>query len=315
MLHASIVDRVRVAVLIPCYNEAATIAEVVRGFRAVLPRALIYVYDNNSTDNTVVEAKNAGAQVFFEGRQGKGNVVRRMFADVNADIYIMADGDGTYDPADAPELIRTLMIHRADMAVGTRRGINQDAGRLGHAFGNTMFNRLYHVLFGRDFSDIMSGYRAFTNRFVKSFPAVSTGFEIETELSVHASRLMIPTVEIPLYYGRRPECSPSKLRTFRDGIRILFMFLTLLKETRPALLFGITSVVFLIAAIILAVPLFEVYLSTGLVPRFPTAILVTGLAVVAVVLVGVGLVLDSLARSRVEQKRILYLLAGRLITD
>src|SRR3954451_11464803 len=204
----------RVAVILPCYNEAPAIASVVAGFRAALPQAAIHVFDNASTDRTAEVARAAGAAVMRVAQRGKGNVVRRMFADIEADIYVMADGDGTYDPADAPSLVNALITEHVDMVVGTRRGVSLDAGRSGHAFGNRSFNRLYRWLFGRGFTDILSGYRAFTRRFVKSFPAISTGFEIETEMSVHASQLMIPVAQIDLAYGRRPNGSASKLRTF-----------------------------------------------------------------------------------------------------
>lgn len=296
-----------IAVVIPCYNEGATIAEVVRGFRSALPGARVYVFDNNSKDATATAARRAGAHVLREPRQGKGNVVRRMFADIDADIYVMADGDGTYDPADAVDLVRALVSERVDMAVGTRRDVTEDAGRAGHAFGNRIFNTLYRGFFGDDFSDIFSGYRAFTRRFVKSFPAVSNGFEIETEMSVHASQLKIPTVEIALDYGRRVEGSPSKLRTVRDGVRILMMFMMLLKETRPSAFFGAMAGLLAIASLAIAAPLFLTYLDTGLVPRLPTAVLCTGLMVMAALVATAGMVLDSLARSRVEHKRILYL--------
>jgi hypothetical protein len=301
-----------IAVVIPCYNEAATIAAVVAGFRTALPRARVYVYDNNSRDLSAIEARRAGATVVRERRQGKGNVVRRMFADIDADVYVMADGDGTYDPADSVELVRALVGEQADMAVGVRRGVGEDAGRAGHAFGNRAFNHLYRRLFGTGFTDIFSGYRAFTRRFVKSFPAVSTGFEIETEMSVHAGQLMLPTVEIGLAYGRRPVGSPSKLRTLPDGLRILGMFAMLLKETRPSVFFGGLAGLITLAALLLAAPLVPTWIETGLVPRFPTALLATGLVIVATVLAGIGLVLDSLARSRVEQKRILYLSTPRV---
>lgn len=296
-----------IAVVLPCYNEAATIGAVVRGFRAALPGARICVFDNNSSDRTAVEACVAGAKVIREGRQGKGHVVRRMFADIDADVYVMADGDGTYDPQDAVDLVRALITERADMAVGVRRNVTVDAGRSGHALGNRLFNGLYRRLFGPDFTDVFSGYRAFTRRFVKSFPAVSHGFEIETEMAVHAGQLHIPTVELPLDYGRRVEGAPSKLRTFRDGFRILMMFAMLVKETRPSLFFGAFSGLFAAASLILALPVFATYVETGLVPRLPTAVLSTGLMILAALLATAGLVLDSLARARVEQKRILYL--------
>jgi glycosyltransferase involved in cell wall biosynthesis len=300
-------EGLRVAVLLPCHNEAPTIGDVVRGFAEALPGARIYVFDNNSTDDTARAAAHAGARVFREIRQGKGNVVRRMFADIEADIYVMADGDGTYDPADAPSLVNALVTEHVDMVVGTRRGIGTDAGRSGHAFGNRVFNRLYCRMFGRGFSDIFSGYRAFTRRFVKSFPAISTGFEIETEMSVHASQLMIPVAEIDLSYGRRPDGSASKLRTGRDGFRILRMFAMLMKETRPFVFFSIFAMLFWIVGLVLMAPIVVTWLETGLVPRFPTAVIATGLFVIAFLMAGCGLILDSLSRSRVEQKRILFL--------
>ena len=296
-----------IAVLLPCYNEALTIASVVAGFRETLPDAKIWVFDNNSSDNTADVAARAGARVVRERRQGKGNVVRRMFADVDADIYIMADGDGTYDPAQAPELIEKLIAERADMVVGTRRGVTEDAGREGHAFGNRVFNEIYGNIFGKDFTDILSGYRAFTRRFVKSFPATSAGFEIETEMSVHASQLKMPTAEIELDYGRRPEGSHSKLSTFKDGFKILFMIAMLMKETRPAAFFGLLASVFGLVSLIISAPVIHEFLLTGLVPRLPTAVLAMGLMMIAFLFTCCGLILDSLARSRVEQKRMIYL--------
>jgi glycosyltransferase involved in cell wall biosynthesis len=300
-------EGLRIAVVIPCFNEASTIGPVVAGFRAALPGATVYVYDNNSRDQTAPAARKAGAVVVREPRQGKGHVVRRMFADINADIYVMADGDGTYDPADAADLVRALVTEKVDMAVGTRRNVTHDAGRSGHGVGNLLFNSLYRRLFGPEFTDIFSGYRAFTRRFVKSFPAVSSGFEIETEMSVHASQLLIPTVEIELDYGRRVEGSPSKLRTVSDGLRILVMFLMLLKEVRPALVYGMLAAGLALASVLLAAPLLPTWMETGEVPRFPTAILATGMMILAALTAAVGLTLDSLARSRVENKRILYL--------
>ena len=307
MMPIAIEDGLRIAVLLPCYNEALTLGAVVRGFMAALPNARVYVFDNNSTDDTARAAAHAGARVFREGRQGKGNVVRRMFADIDADVYIMADGDGTYDPADAPSLVNALITERVDMVVGTRRGIVLDAGRSGHAFGNRSFNALYRFVFGRGFSDIFSGYRAFTRRFVKSFPALSTGFEIETEMSVHAGQLMIPVAEIDLTYGRRPEGSASKLRTFRDGFRILKMFAMLMKETRPFFFYALFAALFALAGAALMFPVIVTYFETGLVPRLPTAVVATGLFVIAFLLGACGLILDSVSRSRVEHKRILFL--------
>jgi hypothetical protein len=297
----------RVAVLLPCYNEAAAIARVVREFRAVLPQARICCFDNNSSDGTCEIARAAGAEVFFERRRGKGAVVRRMFADIDADVYLMADGDGTYDAASAPKLISAVLDDKVDMAIGARANVAQNAHRRGHAFGNRLFNRVYRSLFGADYGDIFSGYRAFSRRFVKSFPALSDGFEIETEMAVHASQMMLPTVEIETPYGKREEGSASKLNSVRDGLRILKTFAYLLKETRPAVFFGAPAMAMTAAATALAVPLVVTYAETGLVPRLPTAILCTGMILLAGLSTVCGFVLDSLARSRVEHKRMLYL--------
>lgn len=295
-----------VAVLIPCYNEAATIADVIAGFRAALPKADIYVYDNNSTDGTALKALLAGAIVRTEPRQGKGHVVRRMFADIEADIYLMADGDGTYSAADAGHMIAELVDRQADMVVGARRGVHDDAGRQGHAFGNRLFNTLYRTLFGTDFSDIFSGYRAFSRRFAKTFPAVSAGFEIETEMSVHVFRLRLPVSEIVLDYGRRPEGSHSKLSTFRDGFRILRMFAMLMKEVRPFAFFGLLSGVFMLASGVLMAPVLYEYALTGLVPRQPTWVLSMALMMISFVALTAGTILDSVARSRAEHLRLWY---------
>jgi hypothetical protein len=297
----------RVAVVLPCFNEAASIARVVGEFRAALPGARVIVFDNASTDDTSLVARAAGAEVFFERRPGKGNVVRRMFADIDADIYLMADGDGTYDAAAAPRLIAAVAEDNVDMAIGVRAEVYEEAHRRGHAIGNFLFNRLYQTLFGAGFVDIFSGYRAFSRRFVKSFPALSTGFEIETELSVHASQLRLPIAEFALPYGKREAGSSSKLRTIRDGLRILRTFALLLKETRPALFFGSLAALTMLTAIVLAAPIVGTFAETGQVPRIPTVILCTGLALCATLMGVCGLILDSLARSRVEQKRILYL--------
>ncbi|MCG5481475.1 glycosyltransferase [Sinorhizobium alkalisoli] len=304
-------DQLDVAVLLPCYNEATTIAEVVRNFRAALPAARIYVYDNNSTDGTALQAMLAGASVVRERRQGKGHVVRRMFADIEADIYIMADGDGTYLPADAEDLLRTLVTEQADMVVGTRRDIHIEAGRQGHAFGNRVFNLLYRSIFGTDFSDIFSGYRAFSRRFVKSFPALSDGFEIETEMSVHASRLKLPVSEIELDYGRRPEGSHSKLSTFKDGAKILWMFVMLMKETRPFTFFSLIGAGFLSASLLFMAPVLIEYFATGLVPRLPTWVFSLVLLVISILLFTAGLILDSVSRARTEQLRMHYMTLAR----
>ena len=297
----------RIAVTIPCYNEAVTIAKVIEDFRAALPDAEIYVFDNNSSDNTAQIAADAGAIVRVERQQGKGHVVRRIFADIEADIYIMADGDDTYDASLAPTLVELLNKNHVDMVVGTRAGVTKDAGREGHAFGNKLFNKLYNALFGNQFTDIFSGYRVFTRRFVKSFPAVSAGFEIETEMSVHCSQLCIPTLERPTPYGIRPEDSHSKLRTFHDGFRILGMFAMLAKETRPAAFFGAIGLGLTLLAALLFAPVAFTYLSTGTVPRLPTAILSMGLIVTGSIAAVCGLILDSLARARIEAKRSVFL--------
>jgi glycosyltransferase involved in cell wall biosynthesis len=307
IMTGSRVDNLGVAVLLPCYNEAATIGAVVRGFKATLPDAAIHVYDNNSTDGTALHAMLAGAHVVRERRQGKGHVVRRMFADIDADIYIMADGDGTYAPEDAEELIRTLLSERADMVVGTRRGVHDDAGRQGHAFGNRIFNILYRTIFGPDFTDIFSGYRVFSRRFVKSFPAVSAGFEIETEMSVHASRLKLPVSELELDYGRRPEGSHSKLSTFKDGAKILWMFAMLMKETRPFAFFGIITGLFMALSLGFMAPVLAEYFATGLVSRMPTWVMSMALMMISFMMFTAGVILDSVARSRAEHLRIEYM--------
>ena len=300
-------DQPRIAVLLPCYNEEATIAEVVCGFRASLLDAVIYVYDNNSADRTRELAAAAGAVVRSETQQGKGRVVRRMFADIDADVYVMADGDLTYDPEAAPEMVRMLLGEQFDMVVGTRKHEEADAYRGGHVLGNRLFTRLLAGLFGRSFSDIFSGYRVFSRRFVKSFPVLSAGFEIETEMSVHALELKMPVGEMETLYLARPEGSESKLSTFSDGWRILKTILILYRVERPVLFYGGIGALLLVAALILAVPLAVTYLETGLVPRFPTAILVTGMTIVAVLCFFTGLILDTVTRGRQEVRRLAYL--------
>ena len=297
----------RIAVLLPCYNEEAAIRATVEGFRHALPDATIYVYDNNSRDRTSEVAAAAGAVVRAEPQQGKGRVVRRMFADIEADVYVMADGDLTYDPASAPEMVRMVLADQLDMVVGTRRHEEVDAYRGGHVLGNKLFTRLLSGLFGRSFTDIFSGYRVFSRRFVKSFPVLSQGFEIETEMSVHALELGMPVGEIETRYASRPEGSHSKLSTFRDGWRILNTIVTLYRIERPVLFFGGIGALLLLAAIILAIPLVLTYLQTGLVPRFPTAILVTGMTVTAVLCFFTGLILDTVTRGRREMRRLAYL--------
>jgi glycosyltransferase involved in cell wall biosynthesis len=298
---------IKVAVLLPCYNEGLSIRKVVEDFRQVLPDAEIYVYDNRSTDNTAQEAQAARAVVRVETWPGKGNVVRRMFSDIDADIYVMADGDGTYDSTVAPQMIQRLVDERLDMVIGTRRDVYENAHRVGHGVGNRLFNGMYRNLFGPLFSDIFSGYRVFSRRFVKSFPAVSRGFEIETEMSVHASQLRMPIAEIPTNYGARQEGSVSKLRTVQDAIRIMFTFLILFKEIRPARFFGILAIGLVVAALILAFPLLITFLEIGLVPRLPTAVLSVGLILMASIFTVSGVILDSVARGRLEQKRMWYI--------
>lgn len=303
----SISSSPRVAVLLPCYNEEAAIAQVIAGFRAALPDAAIYVYDNNSRDRTVEVARAAGAVVRTERMQGKGHVVRRMFADVDADVYLMADGDLTYDPKAAPEMVRQLVDDQLDMVVGTRQHEAKDAYRGGHVLGNRLFTGLLARLFGRSFSDIFSGYRVFSRRFVKSFPVLSEGFEIETEMSVHALELRMPVGEVETAYGVRPEGSESKLSTYRDGWRILKTIGTLYRVERPVLFYGTIGALLLVAALVLSIPLILTYLDTGLVPRFPTAILVTGMTIVAVLCFFAGLILDTVTRGRREMRRLAYL--------
>ena len=300
-------DSLRIAVLLPCYNEEAAISETIAGFRSAIPDATIYVYDNNSRDRTVELARAAGAIVRTERQQGKGNVVRRMFADVDADIYVMADGDLTYDPKAAPDMVRMLVDDELDMVVGTRLHEVADAYRGGHVIGNRLFTGLLAGLFGRSFTDIFSGYRVFSRRFVKSFPVLSAGFEIETEMSVHALELRMPVGEVETAYGARPEGSASKLSTYRDGWRILKTIGTLYRVERPVLFYGGLGALLLVAAVILAVPLVLTYLDTGLVPRFPTAILVTGMVVIAVLSFFAGLILDTVTRGRRELRRLFYL--------
>lgn len=296
-----------IAVLLPCYNEGLSIAKVVLDFRRVLPGARIFVYDNNSTDNTSEQAARAGAIVVPSRRQGKGNVVRQMFADIDADIYLMADGDGTYDATAAQELIDKLVEDRLDMVVGTRRNVTVDAGRKGHAFGNRIFNFTYQAFFGNDFTDIFSGYRAFTRRFAKSFPAESPGFEIETEMSVHASVLRLPVAEIECFYGRREEGSESKLSSIRDGLKILRMMATLMKETRPFSFFSYIAAAIFGLSLFCMVPVLLEYFTTGLVNRMPTWVLAMTLLIGAMMVFSAGIILDSVARGRAEQKRIFYL--------
>ena len=296
-----------VAVLLPCFNEEGAIGQTVRAFRAALPDARIYVYDNNSRDGTVQEAREAGAIVRRERMQGKGRVVRRMFADVEADIYVMADGDATYDAAAAPQLVQLLVNEQLDMVVGARKSEVEAAYRRGHQLGNRLLTGLLARLFGRTFSDILSGYRVFSRRFVKSFPILSTGFEIETEISVHALELRMPVGEVVTAYAARPEGSQSKLSTYRDGWRILSTIANLYRIERPVLFFGSVGLLLALAAVLLSIPLVITYLQIGLVPRVPTAILATGMMVIAVLCFFAGLILDTVTRGRREMRRLAYL--------
>ena len=297
----------RIAVLVPCYNEEAAVAAVVSGFRKALPSAQIYVYDNNSKDRTVAIAREAGAEVRSERRQGKGHVVRRMFADVEADIYVLVDGDATYDAPSAPLMIEKLLAEHLDMVVGLRVDQERAAYRRGHRTGNWMLTCSLSSVFGQAFRDILSGYRVFSRRFVKSFPVLSDGFEIETELTVHALELAMPVAEVETPYYARPEGSFSKLNTWGDGFRILRTILKLYRSEKPLRFFSAIGAFLALVSIGLAIPIVVNYLETGLVPRLPTAVLSTGLMIVAVLSVSSGLVLDTVTRGRREMKLLAYL--------
>lgn len=296
-----------VAVLLPCYNEGPVIASVVHAFREALPNAIIYVYDNNSDDETAVNAVDAGAVVRMEPNQGKGNVMRRMFSDIEADFYVLADGDGTYAASDVSLLLDPAVTQGLDMVVGRRQDVTVDAGRSGHALGNRLFNFVFRQMFKDGFEDIFSGYRVFSRRFVKSFPALSTGFEIETELSVHALMLKQPIAEIEVSYGRRIEGSESKLSTFGDGWKILKTFVLLMKEARPFAFFNYLAVLALIASVVFGFPVLVEYFQNGFVTMIPRWILSVGLLSVALMMVVCGLILGSVARGRAEQIRMAYL--------
>jgi glycosyltransferase involved in cell wall biosynthesis len=297
----------RIAVLIPCRNEEMTIARVVDAFRAELPQADIYVYDNNSADRTVAVASAAGAICRYEQKQGKGNVVRRMFADIDADVYVIVDGDDTYDAASVKRLIAPILCEQADMVNAIREASVKDAYRPGHRFGNVVLTQVLSRLFGSQCKDVLSGYRAMSRRFVKSFPALSQGFEIETEITVHALELGLRIDEITAPYKERPIGSVSKLHTIRDGLRILWLIVSLMKAERPFRFFSIFSAVTFLVAIVLAAPLIVTYLETGLVPRLPTAILVTGLSIISLLMLMSGIILETVTRGRRESKRMHYL--------
>jgi hypothetical protein len=297
----------RVAVLVPCFNEQATIAQVVGAFRAALPHAVAYVYDNNSTDRTAELATAAGAVVRQEKRQGKGHVVRRMFADVDADIYILVDGDETYDAPSAGIMVSRLVEERLDMVVGVRVDREEAAYRPGHRAGNWMFTAFVGSVFERTFSDLLSGYRVFSRRFVKSFPVLSRGFEIEIEIAVHALELELPVAEIKTPYYARPDGSQSKLSTWRDGLRILAAIVRLSRSERPLAFFSAIAAALAAMSVGLAVPIVVTFIETGLVPRLPTAVLSTGLMVLAALSLASGLILDTVTRGRREIKLLAYL--------
>jgi len=296
-----------VAVIIPCYNEAHSIAEVIHGFRSALPTATVYVFDNNSTDDTVAVASAAGALIRRETLQGKGNVVRRMFADVDADAYVMADGDLTYDPGCSAAMTKRLFDECLDMVVGTRIAEDVAAYRHGHRLGNRLLTVAVAHLFGARFTDMLSGYRVFSRRFVKSFPAMSSGFEIETELTIHALELHLPVAEIATPYKGRVPGSASKLRTYADGLRILRLIAVLYKNERPLQFFSAIAGLLLAVALLLGVPVVVTFIETGLVPRQPTAILATGLVLLSGLSLVAGLILDTVTRGRREMRRLAYL--------
>ncbi len=299
--------RVRIAVLIPCYNEAATVGTVVTDFRAALPDAAIYVYDNNSSDETINVAEEAGALIRKEHQQGKGHVVRRMFADIEADVYVLVDGDDTYEAAAAPRLIDTLFANGLDLLTAKRVPTSGEAYRFGHQFGNRLLTNLVARSFGSRVSDMLSGYRILSRRFVKSFPILTGGFEIETELTVHALELGMPQDEVDTVYKERPEGSASKLSTYRDGARILKTILVLVKEERPLVFFSVLFAILSATSVVLAWPILITFLETGLVPRIPTAILSTGLMLLAFLSLASGTILDTVTRGRRELKRLSYL--------
>jgi glycosyltransferase involved in cell wall biosynthesis len=297
----------RIAVLVPCYNEAQSISKVVKDFRAALPEATIFVFDNNSNDRTAVLARSAGAQVFHEPNQGKGYVVRRMFTDIEADIYVLVDGDATYDAPSARAMISRLLGERLDMVVAARVDHEQAAYRAGHRTGNWLLTRFVALTFGQNFTDILSGYRVFSRRFVKSFPVLSGGFEIETELTIHALELDLPVAEIRTPYYARAEGSQSKLDTWRDGVRILLTIFRLYRSERPLSFFSGLAVALALVSIGLAIPILVTFVETGLVPRLPTAVLSMGIMLLACLAFFAGLILDTVTRGRREMKLFAYL--------
>ena len=308
-MHFSSGDQI-VSVIIPCLNEERSIGQVVESLRTVLPSSQIYVFDNGSEDDTVNEARNSGAVVRREPQRGKGNVVRRAFADIEADVYVLIDGDDTYDAMKAPTLVRLLLDDQLDMVTGVRRAVREDAYRPGHRWGNVVLTNMARSFFGNRNSDMLSGYRVFSRRFVKSFPVMSSGFEIETELTIHALELGMPLGEVVVDYRERGVGSQSKLHTYQDGARIVRTILTLVKEERPLQFFSACALCLLVAGIVLSVPVLLTFAHTGLVPRFPTAILSASLIILSFLALFSGLILDSVARGRKEAKRLAYLAAG-----
>jgi len=300
-----------ISVILPCYNEGAVITLVVESFKRHLPSAYIYVYDNNSEDDTALQAERAGAIVRREPMQGKGYVVRRALAEVDSDVYILADGDGTYDTSSAPEMVHRLWSQRLDMVVGVRQQVDKSAYRMGHRLGNRLFNRMVAWLFGKGCGDIFSGYRALSRPFVKSFPSLATGFEIETEITVHALQLELPTDEIVTRYSPRPVGTTSKLRTYHDGFWILVSIFLLLKHHRPFLMFGVIALIAAVVSFAIGLPTVVEFLKTGLVSRIPSAVLAASVMVIAVISLTAGIILDSVARAACEQKRLFYLIVPR----
>lgn len=298
-----------IAVLIPCYNEALTISSVVGEFRKALPQAAIYVYDNNSRDDTCTIAARAGAIVRSETRQGKGHVVRRMFSDIDSDIYVLVDGDATYDSMTAIKMIDLLVRENLAMVVGRRVHHSGGAYRPGHVLGNRMFTRIVEAIFGATFTDMLSGYRAFSRAFVKSFPVSGGGFEIETELTVHALVLRLPALELETAYRERPTGSSSKLNTYRDGMRIVWTIVRLFRNERPSAFFSYIGFAAIVVALILAYPIVKTFLEIGTVPRFPTAILATGLVLAGIISFASGIILEAVTLSRKEIRMLAYLAA------
>lgn len=309
MTHSTHSRTASIAVVLPCYNEEAAIGAVLEEFAQALPEARVYVFDNNSTDGTAATARAAGAPVIHVGHKGKGNVVRRMFADVDADVYVMVDGDATYDVSDIRRHIDRLLENRLDMLVGCRRddGSNEATYRRGHRWGNVALTRFVGWLFGGAFSDMLSGYRVFSRRYVKSFPAAARGFEIETELTVHALELRMPIAEADIHYRARPEGSASKLSTYRDGWRILKTISRLFISERPLTFFSGVGALLALLSVLISIPVFLTYFQTGLVPRFPTAILSVGLMLSAMLSLVCGVVLHTVTIGRQEAKRFAYL--------